>query len=123
MANGERTSCSKSGFRGVENDLNLGNLCRANWKEKIFGNYLILLCQKTAEKTQLEAKVVLWAEKYYHSHLSFVRNSISEERAVQAVQSLLRERGIGQEQRRKSEMHLVAFQHEISTASEEHFPR
>jgi hypothetical protein len=55
-----------------------------------------LLCQEITEKIEFEAKVVPWAERFYDPtiHIFFRRKLDLEEHAIQAVQSLLWERGI-----------------------------
>jgi hypothetical protein len=55
-----------------------------------------LLCHEITEKTEFEAKVILWAEGFYDPtiHIFFRKKLNFEERAIRAVRSLLWARGI-----------------------------
>ena len=54
-----------------------------------------LICDEISEKTEFDAKVVLWAEGYYDPklHLYFREKRDIEEVALAAVQQFLRQRG------------------------------
>jgi hypothetical protein len=81
----------------VENDLKLGiGIDVEQIEKKNLRQLFDLLCQEITEKTEFEAKVVLWAEGFYDPTIRiFFRKKFDlEEPAVRAVQAFLFERGI-----------------------------